>query len=110
MDTTAVALQRKPWSADEAIRMSSVPNSPDRCPSDIDETAEAYIMERLSPADALQFEYHCYACRRCAAAAEEADSYVRAIRGAAQRWVVEPRGRPRPSSPVPVNPEPGTRQ
>ena len=73
--------------------MSNVPNSPDTCPIDIDETAEAYIRERLSPADALHFEYHCLKCRHCAAAAKEADWFVRAIRGAVQRLVAAPRDR-----------------
>jgi hypothetical protein len=69
--------------------MHSVPNSPDKCPIDIDETAEAHIMGRLSPADALHFENHCSTCRPCAAAAKQAEWFVRALRGAAQRWRAE---------------------
>lgn len=80
--------------------MSSIPNLPDTCPIDIDETAEAYIRERLSPADTLRFEYHRLRCRHCAAAAKEADWFVRGIRGAAQRLVAEPRDRLRLSSHV----------
>ena len=82
-------------SADKNIRMSSIPNSPNVCPIDSDETAEAYIMERLSPADALHFENHCMTCRPCAAAAKEAEWFVRELRVAAQKLVVEPRDRPR---------------
>jgi anti-sigma factor RsiW len=70
--------------------MSSIPNSPDVCPIDSDETAEAYITERLSPADALHFENHCATCRPCAAAAKEAEWFVRALRGAAQKLRAEP--------------------
>ena len=75
--------------------MPSIPNSPDVCPIDSDETAEAYIMERLSPADALHFENHCTTCRPCAAAAKEADWFVRELRVAAQKLVAEPGDRPR---------------
>ena len=84
-----------PGTADKSIRMSSIPNSPDVCPIDSDETAEAYIMERLSPADALHFENHCTTCRPCAAAAKEAEWFVRELRVAAQKLVAEPRDRPR---------------
>ena len=86
-------MEEGPSSADKSIRMSSIPNSPDVCPIDSDETAEAYIMERLSPADALHFENHCMTCRPCAAAAKEAEWFVRELRVAAQKLVVEPRDR-----------------
>ena len=76
-------------SADKNIRMHCVPNSPDRCPIDIDETAEAHIMGRLSPAEALHFENHCTTCRTCAAAAKQAEWFVGALRGAAQRLSAE---------------------
>src|ERR1019366_7292976 len=76
---------------DKTIRMPSVPNSPNTCPIDIDEAAEAYIMDRLSPADALHFENHCRTCPQCAAAAEDAERFVRAIKVAAG----QARGRPR---------------
>ena len=71
--------------ADKAIGMPSVPTSPDRCPIDIDTTAEAYVMGRLSPTDALHFEKHCLTCRHCAAAAEEAEWFVRAMQVATLR-------------------------
>jgi anti-sigma factor RsiW len=64
--------------------MSSVSRLPGRCPIDIDETAEAYIMGRLSPTETLHFENHFMACRRCATAAEEAAWFVRAMKAATE--------------------------
>jgi Putative zinc-finger len=57
---------------------------PDTCPIDIDEMAEAYIMETLSPAGAWRFEDHYLTCNGCATAVEEAAEYVRAMKGAAE--------------------------
>ena len=71
--------------------MSSFSKSPDTCPVDIAKTAEGYIKKRLSCADALQFAIHCLTCRPCAAAVEEADSFARDMRGAAQQFRVEAR-------------------
>jgi hypothetical protein len=65
--------------------MASFLNS-DTCPIDIGETAEAYIMKRLSTADALRFAIHCLTCRPCAAATEEAENFVRAMKAAAQQF------------------------
>jgi hypothetical protein len=76
--------------ADKIIRMPSAPNSPDTCPPDICETAEADILERLSPADTLQFENHCTTCRPCAAAAKKAGWFVRGLRSAAQKLKAGP--------------------
>jgi hypothetical protein len=70
--------------------MASFPKSPGTCPVDIDETAEAYIMERLPAADALQFAIHCLTCGQCDAAVEEAKAFVRDIKAAAQALTVEP--------------------
>jgi hypothetical protein len=81
--------------ADEFIRMASYLNPHSTCPIDIGETAEAYVMKRLSTADALRFAIHCLTCRHCAAATEEAENFVRAMKVAAQQFKVE---RPRLSS------------
>lgn len=75
--------------------MSIFPTSPGTCPSDIEETAEAYIMKRLSTADALRFAVHCLTCRPCAAAAEEVESFIRELKVAAGRLSGTRRGRPR---------------
>jgi hypothetical protein len=64
----------------------------DTCPIDIVETAEAYVMKRLSTADALRFAIHCLTCRQCTAATQEAENFVRAMKGAAQQCKA---GRPR---------------
>jgi anti-sigma factor RsiW len=42
-------------------------------------------MNTLSRADAAIFEEHLMTCSRCAAAAEDADHYVRAMKVAARR-------------------------
>ncbi len=80
--------------ADKIIRMPSVPSSPDTCPIDIDETAEAYVMGRLSPTETLHFEDHYLTCRHCTAAAEEAEWFVHAMKAATQRSRADPRDGP----------------
>jgi hypothetical protein len=44
---------------DRTLRMPNVPRSADRCPIDIDEIAEAYVIGRLSATDTPDFEDHC---------------------------------------------------
>jgi hypothetical protein len=70
--------------ADKFITVPYLLNSPDRCPTDIDEIAEAFVMKRLSAAEARQFAVHCITCRRCAVAAEDASAFVRAMKNAAR--------------------------
>jgi hypothetical protein len=53
--------------------------SADGCPSDIDETAEAYYMKRLSPAAANYYAKHHTRCGRCALALKEIDTLVRVL-------------------------------
>jgi hypothetical protein len=62
--------------------MPNIPE-PDTCPTDIDETAESYIMETMPRAGALHFEDHYITCSNCAVAVEEAGQYVRAMTMAA---------------------------
>jgi hypothetical protein len=64
--------------------MPNIPG-PDICPTDIDETAEAYIMETLPHPRARHFEDHYITCSGCAAAVEEAGQYVRAMTMASVR-------------------------
>jgi len=75
--------------------MPNAPNSHDTCPADAGETAESYVMKRLSLAAATQFAIHCLTCRQCAAAAQEAHGYIRALKAAAGRWKAGPHERPR---------------
>ena len=85
--------------------MPNTPNSHDACPVEIDKAAEAYVLERLSPADALQLAIHCLTCRPCAGAAE---SFMRDIKRAAQQSRAKPRvtGRKRLSRPSNTQPNP----
>ena len=64
--------------------MSNI-REPDTCPADVHETAEAYMMETLSQAEARHFEDHCITCSDCALAAEETEQYVSTMRAAAQK-------------------------
>ena len=54
-------------------------------PAEVSEIAEAYVMNTLARADAAVFEDHLITCRRCAAVAEDAEHYFRAMKIAAQR-------------------------
>ena len=56
-----------------------------RCPEDLDEVAEAYVMETLDAVDAAAFDEHLLICDECWAAVEVTDRYVRAMREAAER-------------------------
>lgn len=64
--------------------MPNIPE-PGTCPTDIDETAESYIMETMPRAGALHFEDHYITCSNCATAVEEAGKYVRAMTRASVR-------------------------
>ena len=75
--------------------MGTYLNPHSACPIDIGETAEAYIMKRLSTADALRFAIHCLTCQECTAAVERAEGFVRAVKVAAQQVRAEARERPR---------------
>jgi hypothetical protein len=55
-----------------------------RCPTEPDVVAEAYCMGTLERAAAAAFEDHYIVCRRCAAAVQDEETYVRAMRVAAQ--------------------------
>jgi hypothetical protein len=57
----------------------------DQCPAQLSEIAEAYVMNTLDRAQAAAFADHLMTCNRCAAAAEDAEHYVRAMKVAAQR-------------------------
>jgi hypothetical protein len=65
-------------------------------------------MKRLSTTDALRFAIHCLTCRRCAAATEEAERFVRAMRDAAEQVGPEPHDRLRPRRRVSLAPATAT--
>lgn len=56
-----------------------------RCPAQINETAEAYVMSTLPRAETVTFEDHLLVCDRCTATVAEVYNYVRAAKIAAQR-------------------------
>jgi hypothetical protein len=56
--------------------------TPDGCPADAGEIAEAYAVDRLGGEDLAKFEEHLLVCLKCLAAAEAADGYVRAMKTA----------------------------
>jgi hypothetical protein len=60
-------------------------SNPNRCPADAQAVAEAYILGTLARAEAAVFEAHYIVCRSCAAAVQDAETYVRAMKAAAQR-------------------------
>jgi hypothetical protein len=47
----------------------------DGCPPDVAETAEAYYMRKLPPAQAKRFGDHYPMCRRCSLSLEEAGTF-----------------------------------
>ena len=63
-----------------------------RCPTDLDEVAEAYCMDTLDAADAAAFDEHLLVCDECWLAVEVTDRYVRAMREAAEQWCNESTG------------------
>jgi hypothetical protein len=56
-----------------------------RCPTDLDEVAEAYCMDTLDAGDAAAFDEHLLVCDKCWAVVEVTDRYVRALSEAAEQ-------------------------
>jgi hypothetical protein len=61
---------------------------PNRCPTDLDDMVEAYLLDRLSVRDAAAFETHYLMCARCA----ERLGYVYRYLGAMKRAASSLRG------------------
>ena len=57
----------------------------DRCPVDPDETAERYLMGRLSREDTVAFEDHFVGCTHCSERVQFTQDFVIAVRDAARR-------------------------
>ena len=56
--------------------------SRDDCPRSVAETAEAYYMRKLPPAEAKHFGEHYPKCSRCSSALEKAGTFVAAMHAA----------------------------
>lgn len=57
--------------------------NPDQCPADIEETAEAYLQDRLAPQEREAFEDHYITCDSCAKQLQSAEEFRGAIQRAA---------------------------
>jgi hypothetical protein len=53
-----------------------------KCPEEISEFAELYLLQRLSEEDSGEFEEHLLGCSRCMDAVEDAEQFLTAFRGA----------------------------
>ena len=63
----------------------------DICPPHPDETAEAYVLERLTKSEAAEFEEHYILCARCATVVQETALYLDAMKAAAAKFDARPR-------------------
>jgi hypothetical protein len=61
------------------------------CPEDRDETAEAFVMKRLSDEEAILFESHLMTCHDCRRAVKCAEDYIAAMRATAVHFDEEQR-------------------
>jgi anti-sigma factor RsiW len=55
------------------------------CPFDAEETAEAYVMNRLDPEAAASFQAHIESCPKCSKLTADTRAYVEAMRAAAEK-------------------------
>jgi predicted anti-sigma-YlaC factor YlaD len=55
------------------------------CPPDRDETAEAFVLQRLTAEEMILFETHLMTCNDCRQAVQSAAEYIAAVRAAAKR-------------------------
>ena len=62
-----------------------VPITPDACPPDPFEVAEAYLLGHLSPSDSQAFEDHYIVCTACAQLVEGTNEYITGMKSALQR-------------------------
>ena len=62
---------------------SSVVNAFASCPADPDEAADAYVLKRMSPGEAEEFDLHLVGCPRCRQIVETTRAFKQALRDAA---------------------------
>ena len=55
------------------------------CPRDRDDTAEAFVLQRLPAEEVVLFENHLKTCNDCRQAVKIAAEYIAALRSAAKR-------------------------
>jgi hypothetical protein len=67
-------------------KQCSAQRDPKRCPDDPAEMAEAYLMNRIAPDVAADFEKHYIVCEACAAVLGEAEDYITSLKEAARRF------------------------
>ena len=53
-----------------------------RCPAEISDLAELYLLNRLSPKENREMEEHMLSCSRCMEVLEETEQFLWAFRGA----------------------------
>jgi hypothetical protein len=56
--------------------------SPEACPADPTETAEAFVMKRMDPREAAVYREHLARCQACSKAVETERAFVQGMRDA----------------------------
>jgi len=56
-----------------------------RCPADLDETIEAYLLGRLPEEQSVAFEQHFLGCRRCSERLHFTHEFITAVHHVAER-------------------------
>ena len=70
-----------------------------KCPEEISDLAELYLLNRLSPEDNCKVEEHLLSCSRCMEILEETEQFLTAFHGAKERMNAD-------MAPVPINARP----
>ena len=70
-----------------------------KCPEEISDLAELYLLNRLSPEDNCMVEEHLLSCSRCMEILEETEQFLTAFHGAKERMNAD-------MAPVPINARP----
>src|ERR1035441_8420687 len=68
-----------------AVTINLVPNKSTSCPADPAETADAYLLGRLSQSEGEAFEFPVQECASCCEALEQSRRFRRAVRGAEEK-------------------------
>ena len=70
-----------------------------KCPEEISDLAELYLLNRLSPEDNCRVEEHLLSCSRCMEILEATEQFLTAFHGAKERMNAD-------MAPVPINARP----